>query len=85
MLNRYFIIQIYHNQCLSVYFQLKQVNLALQTCSDENKEELLSLKNSLEELISLTFENYTNSVESQENDGIDDEYALFMVISVFKI
>ncbi|XP_045461357.1 zinc finger CCCH-type with G patch domain-containing protein isoform X2 [Harmonia axyridis] len=59
--------------------QLEQVNLAIQSCSDEDRDELLSLKNSLEELLSLAGENDFDPTESKgQDEKIDDEYALFM-------
>ncbi|CAH1119055.1 unnamed protein product [Phaedon cochleariae] len=64
--------------------QLIHVNNALSTCYDEvAKEELLALKNTIEELLSLTEgskDEYNDVPTSSKNDTNDsnDEYALFM-------
>ncbi|KAL3278686.1 hypothetical protein HHI36_016223 [Cryptolaemus montrouzieri] len=61
--------------------QLEQVNNAIKSCSEEEREELLSLKSSIEELLSLTGENEGHTTATQAGDlesNIDEEYALFM-------
>lgn len=60
-------------------FQLKQVEQAIKHSSNEDQlNELLSLRDSLVELLALTSENCTPEHTSQ--NPLDDEYALFKVI-----
>lgn len=75
--------------------QLEQIHVALEGADEENKDNLLSLKNDILQLIDLTKESL-NTISSQElcreDDGgqctseatnniqhIDDEYSLFLV------
>lgn len=57
-------------------FQLKQVEQAIKRSSDNEHQlnELLSLRDSLVELIALTSDG-----QSAKRDPLDDEYALFKV------
>jgi hypothetical protein len=60
-------------------FQLKQVKQAIERSagSEHQLNELLSLRDSLVELIALTSDG--QSVEQTSRDPLDDEYALFKV------
>nr|CAI5849815.1 unnamed protein product [Callosobruchus analis] len=68
-------IQLYEDQ-------LMQVNQALTTCeNEEQKEELLALKASIVELLSLTNgENVDDECKTKpsSSDNLEDEFALFM-------
>lgn len=64
------------------------MNEAIRVCTDETeKESLFSLQNDLNELINLTntsLETVTNEKKPNSEgtkDPIDEEYALFMVIT----
>lgn len=62
-------------------FQLNQVEQAIeQTESVDQLNDLLSLRDSLVELIALTSE--TCKSEQTTQNPLDEEYALFKVISV---
>lgn len=59
-------------------FQLKQVEQAIKHSNNKDQlNELISLRDSLVELIALTSENCTPEHIAQ--DSLDDEYALFKV------
>lgn len=61
-------------------FQLKQVEQAIQhSNSDEQLNELISLRDSLVELIALTSESAVT--EQTDQQFLDDEYALFKVFN----
>lgn len=69
--------------------QLCTVSEALKTAKDEERESLLALQSELQELIQLTEESLdtvsttgaSSKVEGlkEEQNELDDEYALFMV------
>lgn len=60
-----------------------QVTEALQNCEESQKDELLILKNNIEELLALADDGenvqYAQS-DSDEEDSVSKEYKLFMVL-----
>lgn len=83
-------IQIYHY--VNIFLQLAVVKQALETTQETSeRESLLALQSELEELIKLTRESLDvqkskTDEPKPDNDnnsnGLDDEYALFMVVNI---
>lgn len=58
--------------------QLNQIKILLINCPDEQKKDLISLKNAIEELLHLTDEKQTTNNFEDVESIIDAEYAKFM-------
>lgn len=70
--------------CNNIIFQLLAINQMLKQCVDgTEKEELISLKHNIEELLSLT--NDDEGTKEQEGRQVEDEYSLFMVYHESKV
>ncbi|XP_076260540.1 zinc finger CCCH-type with G patch domain-containing protein [Rhynchophorus ferrugineus] len=65
-------MSVYHSQLLAI-------NEMIEQCVDgTEKEELIGLKQNIEELLSLTNDNDNDSASEKEGTQIEDEYSLFM-------